>query len=154
MSTDIHVALAILHQQGQFLLQLRDDIPGIVYPGCWGFFGGHLESGESPQAGLRRELLEEIAYAPTVLAAFGCYRDPKVVRHVFHASLNVAVADLVLCEGWDLDLWTPEDVRRGDRYSQRAAQVRPLTQATQQILLDFLDTQGAAIASAADPEEA
>ncbi len=136
----IAVALAILYQQGQFLLQLRDDIPGIVYPGYWGFFGGHLEPGEAPETGLRRELLEEIGYVPTVLTAFGCYRDSRVVRHVFSAPLQIAVTDLVLYEGWDLGLWTPAAVRRGDRYSPRAAQVRPIAPPTQGILLDFLDT--------------
>lgn len=141
MNTDpIHVALAILYQQGQFLLQLRDDIPGIVYPGYWGFFGGHIEPGESPEIGLRRELVEEIGYQPTVLTTFGCYRDLRVVRHVFSSPLIVAVEDLVLYEGWDLGLWTPEAVRRGDRYSQQAKQVRSLAPPTRQILLDFLDT--------------
>lgn len=141
MNTDpIHVALAILYQQGQFLLQLRDDIPGIVYPGYWGFFGGHIEPGESPEIGLRRELVEEIGYQPTVLTTFGCYGDPRLVRHVFSSPLIVAVEDLVLYEGWDLGLWTPEAVRRGDRYSQQAQQVRSLAPPTRQILLDFLDT--------------
>jgi len=135
-----HVALAILHQKNQYLLQLRDDIPGIVYPGYWGFFGGHIEPGESPEAALRRELQEEIAYVPTTLTAFGCYRSLKVVRYVFSAPLSVAVADLVLHEGWDLDFWTPEEVHRGDRYSQRANRVRPLAPPTQRILLDFLAT--------------
>jgi len=50
MTQPIQVAIAILHRQGQFLLQLRDNIPGIVYPGHWGLFGGHLELGETPQS--------------------------------------------------------------------------------------------------------
>jgi len=138
MTPVTHVALAILHQRNQFLLQLRDDIPGIIYPGHWGFFGGHIEPEESSEVGLRRELQEEIGYVPTILTAFGCYRSSKVVRHVFHAPLTVKSADLVLYEGWDLDFWTPEEVQRGDRYSQRANQVRPLAPPTQRILLDFL----------------
>jgi len=138
LSSTVEVALAILHQDDQFLLQLRDDIPGIVYPGCWGFFGGHIELGESPETGLRRELEEEIGYVPPVLTAFGCYRTPEVVRHVYYAPLTVALTDLVLHEGWDLDLWTTADVERGDRYSQRASQVRPIAPPTQKILLDFL----------------
>jgi 8-oxo-dGTP diphosphatase len=34
------VALAILYREGEFLLQLRDDIPTILYPGYWTLFGG------------------------------------------------------------------------------------------------------------------
>ncbi|NMG61182.1 NUDIX hydrolase, partial [Geitlerinema sp. P-1104] len=37
------VAIAILHQNGRYLMQLRDDIPTIVYPGQWTFFGGTVE---------------------------------------------------------------------------------------------------------------
>lgn len=41
----ISVAIAIIHQDGKYLMQLRDDLPTIAYPGVWGFFGGHIEPG-------------------------------------------------------------------------------------------------------------
>ncbi len=136
----VHVAIAILYHQGQFLLQLRDNIPGIVYPGHWGLFGGHLEPGETPAIALERELLEEISYVPPVLWEFDHYPSPRVIRHVYHGPLTVSVEDLVLKEGWDLGLWTPEEIRQGKRYSEQANQVRPLAHPPQQILLDFLDS--------------
>lgn len=135
----IHVAIAILHHQNKFLLQLRDDIPGIIYPGHWGLFGGHIEPGETPDIAVKRELLEEIGYSPPILSKFDCYPDPKVVRHVYHAPLTVELNALVLSEGWDMDLLTPEQIKQGEHYSRKADQVRPLTPPTQQILLDFLD---------------
>ena len=134
----IHVAIAILYQQNKFLLQLRDDIPGIIYPGHWGLFGGHIEPGETPDVAVKRELLEEIGYSPPILSKFNCYSDSKVVRHVYHAPLTVELNALVLAEGWDMDLLTPEQIKQGEHYSQKADQVRPLTPPTQQILLDFL----------------
>lgn len=132
------VAIAILYQEGRFLMQLRDNIPGIVYPGCWGFFGGHIEPGETPKVALERELQEEINFATTHLEAFDCYSDEKVVRHVFHGPLTVPVEALVLNEGWDLALLTPEIIRQGHHYSVQADQVRPLGSVHQGILLDFL----------------
>lgn len=135
----VEVAIAILYRDGQFLLQLRDNIPGIYYPGHWGFFGGHIEPYESPQEALKRELLEEIGYAPPEATLFGYYPDEKVLRHVFHAPLAVELDQLVLGEGWDMGLLTPEEIRRGDRYSEAAGQVRPLGSPHQKILLDFLD---------------
>lgn len=135
----IHVAIAILHCQGQFLLQLRDNISGIVYPGHWGLFGGHIEPGETPDVPIRRELLEEIAYSPPVLSEFGCYFDAKVVRHVYHAPLTLEVNQLVLSEGEDLSLLSPEQIQQGSSYSIKAAQMRPLVPTAQRSLLDFMN---------------
>ena len=45
------------------LLQLRDDKPGLEDAGLWVFPGGHLEAGETPDAGAKREFLEETGYA-------------------------------------------------------------------------------------------
>lgn len=134
----IHVAIAILYQQNKFLLQLRDDIPGIIYPGHWGLFGGHIEPGETPDVAVKRELLEEISYSPPILSKFDCYSDSKVVRHVYHAPLTVELNALFLAEGWDMDLLTPEQIKQGEHYSQKADQVQPLTPPTQRILLDFI----------------
>jgi 8-oxo-dGTP pyrophosphatase MutT (NUDIX family) len=134
----VQVALAILHQEGQFLLQLRDNIPGIVYPGYWGLFGGHLEPGELPIETLRRELQEEITYEAKQVSEFWCFETPEVVRHVFNVPLTVDISELVLHEGWDMGLWTPEDIRRGSRYSEKAGEVRPLGEPHQQIFLKFM----------------
>lgn len=45
---------------GRLILQQRDDVPGIVYPGLVSLFGGHLEPGEDPHQCMQRELEEEI----------------------------------------------------------------------------------------------
>jgi 8-oxo-dGTP diphosphatase len=45
---------------GRLLLQQRDDVPGILYPGQIGLFGGHREGSETPLACIQRELLEEL----------------------------------------------------------------------------------------------
>lgn len=119
-------------------MQLRNDIPGILYPGCWGFFGGHIEPGETPEVAMQRELLEEIGYVPPQVKKFDCYRDSQVIRHIFYAPLTVELNQLVLNEGWDLGLLTPEEINAGQAYSQIAAQVRPLGKPHQTILLDFL----------------
>ncbi len=139
MAEKHEVAVAILYQHDRFLLQLRDDIPGILYPGHWGFFGGHMEPGEDPPTAMRRELLEEIGYAPPELHLFQRTETDQVVRHVFQGQLPVAVDSLILMEGWDLGLWTVDDIHQGQRYSERAGQVRPLGRPHQEILLSFLD---------------
>lgn len=138
LTQQLQVAIAILYQERQFLMQLRDDIPGIAYPGCWGFFGGHIEPGETPKLALSRELHEEINFSTTKLEKFGCYSDAKVKRHVYHGPLTLPLEDLVLHEGWDMALLTPKIIRQGECYSKQAKQVRPLGSVHQHILLDFL----------------
>ena len=138
-SKQVEVAIAILHTSDRFLMQLRDNIPGIIYPGCWGFFGGHIDPGETPEAAVKRELIEEISYTPPSVTQFRRYSDDQVIRHVFHAPLTVELHQLVLGEGWDMGLLTPEQIKAGECYSEKAGQVRPLGRPHQQILLDFLE---------------
>ncbi|WP_298919713.1 NUDIX hydrolase [uncultured Nostoc sp.] len=136
----IHVAIAILYQKNKFLMQLRDNIPGILYPGYWGLFGGHIEPDETPDIAVKREILEEIGYNLPSFVEFGCYFDERVVRHVFHAPLLVELNQLVLNEGWDMRLLTLEDINQGNCYSENAGEVRPLGNVHQRIILDFIQT--------------
>ena len=136
----IHVAIAILYQKNKFLMQLRDNIPGILYPGYWGLFGGHIEPDETPDIAVKREILEEIGYNLPSFVEFGCYFDERVVRHVFHAPLLVELNQLVLNEGWDMGLLTLEDINQGNCYSENAGEVRPLGNVHQRIILDFIQT--------------
>lgn len=134
----IEVAIALLIREGQFLLQLRDNIPTIVYPGHWAFFGGHIEPGETPEAGVWREVQEEIGYVPPWLKQFVRWEHENIVRHVFYGPLVVPPTQLQLNEGWDLGLWTVADIERGEKYSAMANQVRPLGAPHRTLLLRFI----------------
>ena len=85
-------------------------MPGIWFPGHWGFFGGAVEPGESPIEAVMRELVEEIGVALTAdrfalflrlefdLAGIG----PRA-RHVFTATLSDAELPLLtLGEGAEM----------------------------------------------------
>ena len=134
----LEVAIAIIEQDGKFLMQLRDDIPGIIHPGVWGLFGGHLAPGEKPETGLKRELIEEINYAVDTLSQFDCYASSGVIRHTFYTPLLITIDQLELKEGWDFGLVTPEDIRRGYCYSDQAGEERLIADIHQKILLDFI----------------
>jgi 8-oxo-dGTP pyrophosphatase MutT (NUDIX family) len=54
------VGLIVL-DDGRYLCQLRSNKSGIFYPDHWGLFGGAVDHGESPEAGLKRELQEELS---------------------------------------------------------------------------------------------
>ena len=89
------VACAILLDvSGRFLLQQRDDIPGIVHPGKIGLFGGHREAGETYIQCVVREIHEEISHfvpaaAFTYLTGYDG-ADPEVEGGTVHAEFFLA----------------------------------------------------------------
>jgi 8-oxo-dGTP pyrophosphatase MutT (NUDIX family) len=104
------VAAILVDPEGRYLLQRRDDIPGIWFPGHWGFFGGAIEPGEEAVGATLRELEEEIglALAPTRVAAF-LRMDLDLegigprARHFFTATLREEeTRRLVLGEGAEM----------------------------------------------------
>ena len=142
----VDVAMGLLHRNGCFLMQLRDDFPHIVHPGCWAFFGGHIEPGEAIVPGLKRELQEEIGYVPQRLSFFKQNEDEHKRRHYYHGVLSVPLEDLQLNEGQDFALCSPEDIKKGAKYSTRLGEMRPLGKPHRQMLLDFIES-GLAVTS-------
>ncbi|MEM6449551.1 MAG: NUDIX domain-containing protein [Cyanobacteria bacterium P01_D01_bin.105] len=136
----IEVTMAILYREKRFLMQLRDDFEHIIYPGVWGFFGGHIEIGENPTVGIERELMEELGYVPPKLALFSDKTENGIRRYFYHGELTVPVSKLQLNEGQDLGLCSIDEIKKGEKYSQRLGEVRSLGEPHQQALLDFLDS--------------
>ena len=128
------VALAMLERDGRWLMQLRDDVPGIVGPGCWGLFGGHLEPGETPEQALRRELLEEIGWGPGALEFRLLHQHPRRLAHVFVGELTVPLQRLRLLEGQDMALVGATELRSGAIHSPKLGQTRPLVDGVAEIL--------------------
>lgn len=60
-------AHAIIVWKNKILLFHRDNDPTISSPDCWQLPGGGIEKGETPLKALKRELLEEVSYAPVNL---------------------------------------------------------------------------------------
>ena len=101
-------AAAILFDSfGRLLLQLRDNIPNILYPGKIGLFGGHREGDESFLECVVREIHEELSfYLPPE-------RFRSIARHIgpdfdmrggalhaeFFVASEVPVEKLIVTEG-------------------------------------------------------
>ena len=138
----VEVALAMLHQEGRWLMQLRDEIPTIVAPGCWGLFGGHLDPGETPEQALRRELLEEISWRPEATELVMVHHIHRRTAHVFRAELAVPLKQLQLLEGQDLALVSTEELLVGAIWSSRLGSHRPLADGLLEVMQHVLASQG------------
>lgn len=97
---------------GRFLLQHRDDKPGIDNPGMWGSFGGRVEPYETPDDGFVRELQEELSWQPRSFELFAGvpYRpdDRNQLIYIYAAPVEVAIDALVLGEGQGMAFAAPD----------------------------------------------
>ncbi|MCC6454102.1 MAG: NUDIX domain-containing protein [Caldilineaceae bacterium] len=99
----ISLAGAIIeHPDLGLLLQLRDDIAP-TYALHWGLFGGHMESGETPDEALWRELEEELQLTPAMVSAWRLGSDfPHAGEghvYIYYLTTHATLDDLVLGEG-------------------------------------------------------
>jgi 8-oxo-dGTP diphosphatase len=108
------VVKAFIYRGDRLLLQLRDDRPDILFPNCWGLFGGTVDSGETQEQAIERELQEELNWTPHELQYLLTWEqsDPPGLMSIFATQLDVEIDRLQLTEGQALGLFTlPELVQ-------------------------------------------
>ena len=106
----------------RYLLQHREDREGVTYPNWWSLFGGGCELGETAEATLRRELLEELDFQigdckPLIGCTFDLWFEGLSIRKIFFTvEMTQAEADkLELREGQGMGwLSFPEIMGRAD----------------------------------------
>ena len=93
----IEVVKAVIYRKKNYLLQLRDNNLAISSPNTWGFFGGRVESYESHEDALIRELDEEINWKPKEIILF--HTDIKLRTKWFSVLCHTHNSELTLLEG-------------------------------------------------------
>lgn len=121
---DIASAVLVAEADGRYLLQLRDEKPGLHLSGHWGLFGGGLEPDETPEDAMRRELLEELGFAARGLESLAVsihaiWPEAPVFRlHFFAVPFSAAEhAGMVQREGAGQGLFTAAEACRLERIS-------------------------------------
>jgi 8-oxo-dGTP diphosphatase len=84
----------ILDKQGRYLMQLRDDVPTITFPGYWSLFGGAVENEETLINGIRRELDEELSFSPLILDLFLSYSYSLINENIINRKVTVFIAPI------------------------------------------------------------
>lgn len=115
--------IILVDPQGRVLLQLRDDTPGIMYPGHWGITGGAANAGETPEQTAVRETEEETGLRIERMEPFRAYyfTDPPAGAkasskaradyelYLYHAPCGTPAEELTCGEGRELRYFAPDD---------------------------------------------
>jgi 8-oxo-dGTP diphosphatase len=98
-------AHAVLLFHGQYILQLRDDKPGIAAPGQWCLFGGLIDPLETPLQAIMREIDEELSLKPVRFDFLwftdyrADYEKQRIRTWFFKADVSLIWSEHVLHEG-------------------------------------------------------
>jgi len=113
------VGALIYTADGQYLMQLRDNLPTVMMRGYWALFGGMVEPGEDPVRAVIRELREELGLSlveaprPFSQVLYDLrFAGRKLHRKIFFEvpiSLDM-IPRLTLHEGQDMSLFKPDDL--------------------------------------------
>ena len=111
-------AAMLLNDRGEYLLHLRDNIPGISHPGTWSLIGGGREGDETLEETIARELREEAGLTIPVLKPFmvtdstGPDGRTKIRVQVFIGRWNGDPDALPITEGIMFRFFPPEIIHR------------------------------------------
>ena len=92
-------SIIFFNNRHQILLVLRDNIPTIASPGMWDLPGGHVESNETPEECIVREMLEEIEINVEGCRLFRVYEFSDRTEYVFMQQAWFDLQSITLHEG-------------------------------------------------------
>jgi len=92
--TNLEIAKAVIEKNGKYLLGLRE-LDARSYPEKWDFFGGQLDSGETPEDSVVREAKEEttLDITPNQKVKETVYEDAEYVLKL-HYYQSTVISDV------------------------------------------------------------
>ncbi|MDP2629604.1 MAG: NUDIX domain-containing protein [Candidatus Harrisonbacteria bacterium] len=131
------VASILISTEDEFILQKRDDKPGVIQPGKITNFGGGLKAGEDPLDAIAREIEEELLIKLSrqdfrLLGSFAITDPtdrPNQIKHVYIAR-NIQKENLRLKEGQAIVYLKTKDSLELAELSQNTREVLKLFQET------------------------
>jgi len=108
-------AIILENDNGEFLLALRDNKPGIPFPNHWDLIGGHVEEGETPEEALVREVKEELDIDLKEYSFFKIYEclngdAYENTKYIYTGKINIPIDEITLLEGERPQYFTREEI--------------------------------------------
>ena len=106
------VTIIIENDNNEVLLQLRDDIKTIKFPNTWCHPGGAIESNETSEEAIKREMQEEMGLELSGFELFKKYDLPDRIDWVFHVKLDIDPEKINLTEGQKIKYFSHEEMMK------------------------------------------
>ena len=105
-------SIIFVNDQNKVLLFLRDDKPGLPFPGTWDIPGGHVEESETPDQCIKREMHEEIGLELNDFSLFQVYDFADRTEYTFWKKANLDIDPIQLTEGQCLKWFSAEEAEQ------------------------------------------
>ena len=103
--------IILLNSNNEVLLLLRDDKADIPFPNMWDIPGGKVESGETPENAIRREMMEELELQNLGdINLFKIFTSENLTDYVFWKRLDLNPASIYLHEGQRIEYFSLERI--------------------------------------------
>ncbi len=106
------VSIIFINDNNEILLLLRDDKDTIPYPNMWDLPGGYVESGETVETCIVREMEEEMGLELKNFHPVSVMEFEDRIEHTFWKRANLNIDKIDLQEGQCLKWFTREEIFR------------------------------------------
>lgn len=104
--------IILINSNNEVLLLLRDNNKEIPFPNQWDIPGGKVETGESPEQAVRREMKEEMGLENLdKFNHFKTYKTNDLTDHIFWKRIDLNVNEINLTEGQQIKYFSLEDIK-------------------------------------------
>jgi 8-oxo-dGTP diphosphatase len=110
MEKPLAAGIILINSKKQILLILRDDIPSIPFPNHWDIPGGHVLAGESPEACVRREMIEEMELELGEIQVFKEYDRDDLHEFIYWKQIDLEPSRIKLHEGQKVRYFSEEEI--------------------------------------------